>query len=134
MGMPTVATGVDPTWLQPVGCVQPGRPGRVDRGRDRVPVDGHGALRGAPVTAPTVIYITTEPESGKSLVSFGPWRRPRPRPVRSATSVPVIAAGPDRDPVIELMRRRFHLRQDYDDSFGVTTDETRGMGSRWTRR
>ncbi len=81
------------------------------------------------MTAPTVIYITSlEPESGKSLVSFGAMEAAAAQTSAVGYFRPVIAAGPDRDPVIELMRRRFHLRQDYDDSFGVTTDETRGMG------
>ncbi|MFN8126357.1 MAG: phosphate acetyltransferase [Candidatus Nanopelagicales bacterium] len=81
------------------------------------------------MTAPTVIYISSlEPESGKSLVSFGAMEAAAAQTSSVGYFRPVIAAGPDRDPVIELMRSRFRLAQTYEESFGVTTDETRGLG------
>lgn len=76
-----------------------------------------------------VVYITSlESASGKSLVSFGTMEAAAARSDRIGYFRPVIAAGASRDPVIEMMRRRFRLEQSYEDSYGVTTDDTRGLG------
>ena len=81
------------------------------------------------MTGPTVIYIASlEPESGKSLVSLGAMEAAAARASRIGYFRPVVAASEGRDGLIQLMRRRFQLTQSYDQSFGVTTDQTRGMG------
>ncbi|MCH9815659.1 MAG: phosphate acetyltransferase [Actinomycetia bacterium] len=77
----------------------------------------------------TVVYVTSvEPNSGKSLVSLGALEIAASQFSRVGYFRPVIAAGPARDPIIELMRSRYQLAQSYEQSFGVTTEATRGMG------
>lgn len=77
----------------------------------------------------TVIYIMSlERESGKSLMSLGAMEAAATRVSRLGFFRPVIESGPGRDALIELMRSRYQLAQSYEQSFAVTTDETRGMG------
>ena len=81
------------------------------------------------MTGPTVIYVASlEPESGKSLVSFGAMEVAATASGRVGYFRPVIAKSPERDRVIEMMRSRFRLAQDYEESYGVTTEDTRGLG------
>ncbi len=81
------------------------------------------------MTGPTVIYIASlEPESGKSLVSLGAMEVAAAASGRVGYFRPVIAASDGPDGVIELIRHRFGLAQSYEQSFGVTTDQTRGLG------
>ncbi len=81
------------------------------------------------MTGPTVIYIASlEPESGKSLVTFGAMEAAAAEASRIGYFRPVIASLPGPDRLIELMRSRFHLAQSYEQSYGVTTDDTRGLG------
>ena len=42
---------------------------------------------------------------------------------------PVVASGPGEDNTIDLIRRRYGLAQTYEQSFGITTERTRGVGS-----
>ena len=80
------------------------------------------------MTVPAVYVMSLEPESGKSLVTFGVMEVAAAETGRVGYFRPVIAAGPEPDRVIEHMRSRFRLAQSYDLSYGVTTDQTRGMG------
>jgi phosphate acetyltransferase len=77
----------------------------------------------------TVIYIMSlEQDSGKSLMSLGAMEAAASRVSRLGFFRPVIQSGPEHDALIELMRSRYQLGQSYEQSFGVTTDETRSMG------
>ena len=42
---------------------------------------------------------------------------------------PVVASRQDADNTIELIRRRYDLAQSYEQSYGITTARTRGVGS-----
>ncbi len=79
------------------------------------------------MTAPAVYVMSLEPESGKSLVSFGVMEAAAAATGRIGYFRPVVAAGPP-DRIVESMRARFRLAQTYDQSYGVTTDRTRGVG------
>lgn len=77
----------------------------------------------------TVLYITSlEEASGKSLVSLGAMEAAATRVSRVGYFRPVISSDADSDPVIDLMRSRYQLAQSYEESYGITTRETRGMG------
>ncbi len=77
------------------------------------------------------LYLTSvEAASGKSVVALGLMETL----TRSVSQVgyfrPVIKAGDELDKRIELFRTRYKLDQSYDESFGVTTAETRDFGGR----
>ena len=75
------------------------------------------------------IYITSlAPSSGKSLVSLGAVEAAASRTANVGYFRPVIAASETPDAQIEMMRRRYQLSQTYEQSFGVTTQATRGVG------
>ncbi|MDP4013744.1 MAG: phosphate acetyltransferase [Candidatus Nanopelagicales bacterium] len=75
------------------------------------------------------VYITSvEPESGKSIVSLGCMEEAAARTGQLGYFRPVIKGGDELDPVIELMRSRYHLAQTYDQSFGATTDDVALLG------
>jgi phosphate acetyltransferase len=77
----------------------------------------------------TVLYITSlEEASGKSLVSLGAMEAAAARVSRVGYFRPVIGSDAEADPVIVLMRSRYQLAQSYEQSYGITTEETRGMG------
>jgi len=77
----------------------------------------------------TAVYITSlEPASGKSLVSLGAMDAAAARSSRIGYFRPVIAADEHPDPVIEMLRTRYQLTQTYEQSYGVTTENTRAMG------
>ena len=77
----------------------------------------------------TVIYITSlEEASGKSLISLGAMEAAAARVSKVGYFRPVVASDSESDPVIDLIRSRYQLAQSYDESYGVTTRETRGMG------
>lgn len=77
-----------------------------------------------------VVYVMSlEPESGKSLVSLGIAETLSQRVQRLGYFRPVISSSPQPDPTIELMRQRYKLTQTYEESFGITTDMTRSVGS-----
>lgn len=77
------------------------------------------------------IYVTSvESYSGKSMVSLGIMEMLSRHVDRVGYFRPVIGHGSQADPRIELMRHRYQLQQSYEHSFGVTTDETRTIGSR----
>ena len=77
----------------------------------------------------TVYVMSLEPESGKTLVSLGIAEIVSTQVERLGYFRPVVRASPGPDPTIELMLERYKLSQTYQESFGVTTDETRSIGS-----
>ncbi len=75
------------------------------------------------------IYITSlAPGSGKSLVSLGALEAAATRTAKVGYFRPVIAESETRDGQIEMMRSRYQLSQSYEQSYGVTTLATRGVG------
>ncbi len=76
-----------------------------------------------------VFVMSLEPESGKSLVTLGLAEILSARVERIGYFRPVVRDQPDGDAMVELMRSRYQLAQSYDESFGVTTDETRSAGT-----
>jgi phosphate acetyltransferase len=75
------------------------------------------------------LYLTSvESSSGKSVVALGLMETLTRSVSRVGYFRPVIRAGDELDTRIELLRRRYRLDQSYDESFGVTTDETRAYG------
>ncbi|MCB0917473.1 MAG: phosphate acetyltransferase [Actinobacteria bacterium] len=79
------------------------------------------------MSGPTVIYISSlEPNSGKSLVTFGVVDMVS-RLAKVKFFRPVVGAGAE-DAEINRLRERFRLDQSYEESFGVTTEETRALG------
>lgn len=72
----------------------------------------------------TVLYITAvEPDTGKSLVVLGTMETAAARTSRLGFFRPFVKSADEVDPGIELMRRRYRLRQSYEESFGVIADE-----------
>ena len=76
-----------------------------------------------------VFVMSLEPESGKSLVTLGLAEMLSQRVGRIGYFRPVVRAQPGGDPMVELVRHRYQLGQSYEESFGLTTDKTRGAGS-----
>ena len=75
-----------------------------------------------------ICVMSLEPESGKSLVTLGLAEVLSQRVGRMGYFRPVVRAG-GADPMIELMRRRYHLAQTEEESYRVTTDQTRSVGT-----
>jgi phosphate acetyltransferase len=78
--------------------------------------------------ATPVYLMSLEPNSGKSLVSLGVLEVAASQVDRIGYFRPVVQAGERRDSLIETVRSTYQLHQQYDESYGVTTDQTRGMG------
>lgn len=77
----------------------------------------------------TAIYVLSlEPNSGKSLVSLGVLEMAATQVDRIGYFRPVVGATSERDPMVETVRATYRLQQDYEESYGITTDQTRGMG------
>ncbi|MDH3959200.1 MAG: AAA family ATPase, partial [Actinomycetota bacterium] len=75
------------------------------------------------------LYLTSvEASSGKSVVALGLMETLTRAVSRVGYFRPVIRAGEEPDSRIELFRARYKLDQSYDESFGVTTEETRDFG------
>jgi phosphate acetyltransferase len=74
------------------------------------------------------VYITAlEADSGKSLVALGVMELLTRESDRVGYFRPVVRAG-EPDATIELFRSRYRLSQSYEESYGVTTDQTRALG------
>ena len=74
------------------------------------------------------LYLTSvEASSGKSVAALGLMETLTRSVSRVGYFRPVIRAGA-ADKRIELFRTRYRLEQSYDESFGVTGDETRDFG------
>ena len=81
------------------------------------------------MTGVRALYLTSvEAESGKSVVALGLMETLTRSVSRVGYFRPVIRAGEEADKRIELFRTRYRLDQSYDESFGVTSDETRDFG------
>lgn len=75
------------------------------------------------------VYLTSvEAGSGKSIVALGLMEHLSRSVSRIGFFRPVVKAGEEKDSQIELMRSRYQLSQTYEESHGVTTDETRSVG------
>ncbi len=69
------------------------------------------------------IYITAMgPHSGKSIVALGFMEMLSARLQRIGFFRPIVRAGSQRDPQIELMRERYQLEFDYDEMHGPSAD------------
>lgn len=78
---------------------------------------------------PTVLYVTAvEPATGKSLVVLGTMETAAARTGRLGFFRPFVRADEELDPGIELMLRRYRLRQSYEESYGVVADEMTWAG------
>ena len=74
------------------------------------------------------VYITAlEADSGKSLVALGVMELLTRERDRVGYFRPVVRAGTP-DSTIELFLSRYRLSQTYEQSYGVTTDQTRALG------
>lgn len=77
----------------------------------------------------TAVYLMSlEPNSGKSLVSLGVLEVAASHVNRIGYFRPVVQAGERPDDMIQTVRRAYRLQQEYEESYGATTDQTRGMG------
>lgn len=102
-----------------------------------VAADGAGSDRAARTDRPCqavavarAVYLTSlEPESGKSLVAVGVMELLSRQVNRIGYFRPVVAAGSEPDDTIEMFRSHYRLRQSYDESFGVVSDEARSVGT-----
>ncbi len=75
------------------------------------------------------LYLTSvEASSGKSVVALGLMETLTRAVSRVGYFRPVVRAGEEKDKRVELFRTRYKLDQSYDESFGVTTAETRDFG------
>ncbi len=76
------------------------------------------------------VYVTSmEPASGKSMISLGLMEAFSRHSSRVGYFRPVVGSGEGPDNTIDLIRRRYGLAQTYEQSFGITTHQTRGLGS-----
>jgi phosphate acetyltransferase len=77
------------------------------------------------------IYLTAiEPGSGKSVVALGLMDMLSRRLGRVGYFRPVIASADEPDDDVELIRRRYRLPQDHQDSYAVTRDDLRALSDR----
>ena len=78
--------------------------------------------------ATPVFLMSLEPNSGKSLVSLGVLENAAGHVDRIGYFRPVVRAQDRPDEMIETVRSAYRLQQSYEESFGVTTADTRGQG------
>lgn len=72
------------------------------------------------------VYVTSmEPASGKSMVSLGLMEALSRHSAKVGYFRPVVGSSTE-DNTINLIRQRYGLTQTYEQSFGITTDATRG--------
>lgn len=75
------------------------------------------------------VYVTSmEPASGKSMVSLGLMEALSRHSAKVGYFRPVVGSSTE-DNTINLIRQRYGLTQTYEQSFGITTDATRGVGT-----
>ena len=94
-----------------------------------MPRTSHGGIPTLLLVSNAVVVMSLEPRSGKSLITLGLAETLSRRVSRFGYFRPVIGGGEARDDVIELIREHDQLTQTYEASYGVTTDETRSVGS-----
>ena len=76
------------------------------------------------------VYVTSmEPASGKSMISLGLMEAFSRHTARVGYFRPVVASPGSDDTTIDLINRRYGLNQTHEQSFGITTDQTREVGS-----
>ena len=70
---------------------------------------------------PNALYVTSmQARSGKAVVALGIMELLKRQVERVAVFRPVIASNPAPDPLIELLRQRYRLELDYEDSYAFT--------------
>ncbi len=75
------------------------------------------------------VYVTSmEPASGKSMISLGLMEALSRHSARVGYFRPVVGSSTE-DNTINLIRQRYGLAQSYAQSYGITTEATRGVGS-----
>jgi phosphate acetyltransferase len=75
------------------------------------------------------VYVTSmEPASGKSMISLGLMEALSRHSARVGYFRPVVGSATE-DNTISLIRQRYGLAQSYEQSYGITTEATRGVGS-----
>jgi len=71
------------------------------------------------------LYITAmEARSGKSVVALGLMELLSSRVERRGFFRPIVPSGPEPDPQIELMRRRYRLEGTYEEMHALSEDES----------
>jgi phosphate acetyltransferase len=71
------------------------------------------------------LYITAmEPQSGKSIVALGVMELLSARVERPGFFRPIVPSSLERDPQIELMRRRYQLEASYEDMYALSDEES----------
>lgn len=74
------------------------------------------------------LYVTAmEPQSGKSVVALGLMELLSPRVERLGFFRPIVPSGPEPDPQIELIRRRYQLDASYEQMHALSQDEASGI-------
>ena len=75
------------------------------------------------------VYVTSmEPASGKSMISLGLMEALSRHSARVGYFRPVVGSTAE-DNTVNLIRQRYGLTQTYEQSYGITTEQTRGVGS-----
>jgi phosphate acetyltransferase len=75
------------------------------------------------------VYVTSmEPASGKSMITLGMMEALSRHSARVGYFRPVVGSSTE-DNTINLVRQRYGLSQTYEQSYGITTDATRGVGT-----
>ena len=75
------------------------------------------------------VYVTSmEPASGKSMITLGMMEALSRHSARVGYFRPVVGSSTE-DNTINLVRQRYGLAQSYEQSYGITTDATRGVGT-----
>jgi phosphate acetyltransferase len=70
------------------------------------------------------LYITAmEPGSGKSIVALGVMEMLAGKAERAGFFRPIVPAGAERDPQIELIRTRYRLESSYEQMHGLAADD-----------
>jgi phosphate acetyltransferase len=74
------------------------------------------------------LYITAmEPGSGKSIVALGLMETLSGRAQEAGFFRPIVPSADERDPHVELIRRRYGLRASYEDMHALTAREAHGL-------
>ena len=75
------------------------------------------------------VYVTSmEPASGKSMISLGLMEALSRHSARVGYFRPVVGSTAE-DNTVNLIRQRYGLTQTHEQSYGITTEQTRGVGS-----
>src|ERR1700685_2532795 len=74
------------------------------------------------------LYITAmEPGSGKSIISLGVMEILAGKAQHATFFRPIVATGSERDPQIELIRRRYRLESSYEEMHALTAEQAQAL-------